>query len=75
VCIVHIGRKKVQWLYIFSSVKTLGEPEEDEDTLSWVDKLRKKDEEKRRAKEKVNHNQFYLLSISVLYVGYLYIIG
>ena len=36
-----------------SSVKTLGEAQEDEDASSWVDKMRRKDEENKRTEEMV----------------------
>lgn len=46
---------------IHSSVKTLGEADEeevvdgDEDTLSWVAKMRNKDEAKKKAEKKVRY--------------------
>ena len=40
-------------LLVGSSVKTLGEAEEDDDVLNWVSKSRALEEEKRKAEKKV----------------------
>ena len=53
------------------SVKALGEVDSDEDdsALSWVDKMRQKEEEKRLAQERVSVNRVWLLGVQGCCLG------
>ena len=53
------------------SVKALGEADSDEDdsALSWVDKMRQKEEEKRLAQERVSVERVWLLGVQGCCLG------